>query len=93
MTTGSFDALVDAVCQLLARPNSYRGRCLSSSSTTGYSHPTGGTSATVGGAHEFLRNMFDKRTREDISQKQSAKIYIILTKKVLRFVLADSSLQ
>lgn len=43
--------------------------------------------------HEFLRKMFNKRNKEDISQKQSAKIYMLLTKKVLPFVLADSRLQ
>jgi hypothetical protein len=43
--------------------------------------------------YDFLLKMFNKRNKEDISRAQNAKIYMLLTRKVLPFVEADLRLQ
>lgn len=45
------------------------------------------------GDYDFLLKMFNKRNKEDISRAQNAKIYMLLTRKVLPFVESDLRLQ
>ncbi|MGK9149513.1 hypothetical protein KXS11_17900 [Plantibacter flavus] len=45
------------------------------------------------GDYEFLLKMFNKRDKDAINRRQQAKIYMLLTQKVLPFVASDSRMK